>query len=119
VVRERLRRNPSLSLRRRGPLDAIRDLVGRVDNLPADLSTRKKDYLRATGYGRRRSRRRRIRGGLAEPPRQASSLLRRSALVVSFALPDNLERVLKLIERYADVPTRVPSNPAVVQLSGG
>lgn len=56
VVRERLRRSPVPLRRRRGPLDAIADLVGSVDGLPTDLSTRKKDYLRAMGYGRRRSR---------------------------------------------------------------
>jgi len=33
-----------------------------------------------------------------------NGLLRRSALVVSFVLADNLEPVLKLIQRYADVP---------------
>jgi hypothetical protein len=27
-----------------------------VDGLPADLSTRKRAYLRATGYGQKRSR---------------------------------------------------------------
>lgn len=56
VVRERLRRSPVPLRRWRGPLDAIADLVGSVDGLPTDLSTRKKDYLRAMGYGRRRSR---------------------------------------------------------------
>jgi hypothetical protein len=55
VVRERLSRTdakpstlPSLS--------AIADLIGSIDNLPADLSTRKKDYLKATGYGHKRPR---------------------------------------------------------------
>lgn len=55
VVRERLRRSPRRGRSQGGPLDAIADLVGSVDGLPADLSTRKKEYLRATGYGRRRS----------------------------------------------------------------
>ena len=36
--------------------DAIADLIGSVDGLPADLSTRKKQYLQAAGYGRKRSR---------------------------------------------------------------
>jgi len=51
VVRERLQR-ASLAAR----AHAIDDLVGSVDALPADLSARKKDYLRATGYGRKRPR---------------------------------------------------------------
>ena len=38
------------------PPHAIADLIGSVDGLPADLSTRKKRYLRATGYGRKRLR---------------------------------------------------------------
>jgi Arc/MetJ-type ribon-helix-helix transcriptional regulator len=55
VVRERLeggkvRRKPAASL------DAIADLIGSVDDLPPDFSSRKKAYLRATGYGQKRSR---------------------------------------------------------------
>jgi hypothetical protein len=38
------------------PLDAIADLIGSVDGLPADLSARKKRYLEATGYGQKRPR---------------------------------------------------------------
>lgn len=55
VVRERL----SLAARARSgraPPDAIADLVGSVNGLPADLSARKKAYLKATGYGRKRAR---------------------------------------------------------------
>jgi Arc/MetJ-type ribon-helix-helix transcriptional regulator len=55
VVRERLER----ALAARGastPPQAIADLIGSVDGLPADLSARKKRYLRATGYGRKRPR---------------------------------------------------------------
>jgi len=54
VVRERLTaaRHGSRSSR----LDAIADLVGSVDELPPDLSGRKKAYLRSTGYGARRPR---------------------------------------------------------------
>ena len=36
--------------------DTIVDLVGSVDGLPADLSGRRKAYLRTTGYGRKRAR---------------------------------------------------------------
>jgi antidote-toxin recognition MazE-like antitoxin len=36
--------------------DDIADLAGSVDGLPADLSTRKKYYLKMYGYGRKRSR---------------------------------------------------------------
>lgn len=54
IVRERLER-----ARRERPLppslDSIADLIGSVDDdLPADLSARKKDYLRIWGYGRKR-----------------------------------------------------------------
>jgi Arc/MetJ-type ribon-helix-helix transcriptional regulator len=55
IVRERL----SLAARSRSrttPTDTIVDLVGSVDGLPADLSRRKKAYLRKTGYGRKRAR---------------------------------------------------------------
>ena len=56
VVRERL--SLAAGARRRQPasLDAIADLVGSVHGLPADLSTRKKKYLKATRYGRKRPR---------------------------------------------------------------
>jgi Arc/MetJ-type ribon-helix-helix transcriptional regulator len=55
VVRNRLSRaggprsRPAL-------LDAIADLIGSVDELPADLSVRTKAHLKATGYGRKRAR---------------------------------------------------------------
>jgi Arc/MetJ-type ribon-helix-helix transcriptional regulator len=55
VVRERLKR-PSRQRRRSASLNAIADLIGSVDGLPADLTTRKKEYLRATGYGQKRPR---------------------------------------------------------------
>jgi Arc/MetJ-type ribon-helix-helix transcriptional regulator len=56
VVRERL--NAAVDSPRRHPAayDAIADLVGAVDGLPADLSARKKKHLKLTGYGRKRSR---------------------------------------------------------------
>jgi hypothetical protein len=37
-------------------LGAIADLVGSVDGLPTDLTTRKKEYLHATRYGQKRTR---------------------------------------------------------------
>ncbi|MGH7263992.1 MAG: ribbon-helix-helix protein, CopG family [Candidatus Rokuibacteriota bacterium] len=54
IVRERLR----LVARPRGrpASPAIDDLIGSVKGLPADLSQRKKLYLRRTGYGRKRAR---------------------------------------------------------------
>lgn len=55
VVRERLETGPRRS-RRSTSLNAIADLIGSVDGLPADLSARKKDYLRSTGYGKKRPR---------------------------------------------------------------
>jgi Arc/MetJ-type ribon-helix-helix transcriptional regulator len=54
VVRERLQagtRERSLP----ASYLAIADLIGSVDELPADLSTRKKEYLKA-GYGKKRRR---------------------------------------------------------------
>jgi Arc/MetJ-type ribon-helix-helix transcriptional regulator len=55
VVRERLQRAPR-KRRRAASLDAIADLIGSVTGLPADLSARKKEYLRTSVYGRRRPR---------------------------------------------------------------
>lgn len=55
VVRERL----SLPVRSRPPrmsAGSIADLVGSVDGLPGNLSSRRKAYLKSTGYGRNRSR---------------------------------------------------------------
>jgi hypothetical protein len=54
VVRERLR-HPSEAEPEADPLAGIADLIGSVKGGPADLSARKKDYLRAWGYGRNRS----------------------------------------------------------------
>ena len=56
IVRERLQRGARPARRRFTPLDAIVDLIGSVDGLPADLSARKKRYLKATGYGQKRAR---------------------------------------------------------------
>lgn len=55
VVRERLETGPRKS-RRSTSLNAIADLIGSVDGLPVDLSAHKKDYLRSTGYGKKRPR---------------------------------------------------------------
>ncbi len=55
VVRERLNFARSRQ-RRAASLDSISAIIGSVDGLPADLSTRKKKYLKATGYGQKRSR---------------------------------------------------------------
>jgi Arc/MetJ-type ribon-helix-helix transcriptional regulator len=56
VVRERLENGGRRGSRRTAPLAGIDDLIGAIDGLPADLSSRKKHYLNATGYGRKRSR---------------------------------------------------------------
>jgi Arc/MetJ-type ribon-helix-helix transcriptional regulator len=56
VVRERLQLAMGPERRQPAALDAIADLIGSVDGLPADLSAQKKRYLRATGYGRKRPR---------------------------------------------------------------
>lgn len=56
IVRERLQVAAGSTRPRRASLDAIADLIGSVDGLPADLSAHKKRALEATGYGRKRSR---------------------------------------------------------------
>ncbi len=56
VVRERLRAAPRAVRRRAAALDAIADLIGSIETLPADVSAHKKRYLRTTGYGRKRAR---------------------------------------------------------------
>jgi Arc/MetJ-type ribon-helix-helix transcriptional regulator len=48
VVRERLERAPRKRRRARS-LNAIADLIGSVDGLPADLTARKNEYLQDTG----------------------------------------------------------------------
>jgi Arc/MetJ-type ribon-helix-helix transcriptional regulator len=55
VVRERLTRDANAHSRVALP-EAIADLAGSVDGLPAGLSERKKEYLKAMGYGRKRAR---------------------------------------------------------------
>jgi hypothetical protein len=54
IVRERLNRIDGQRSRPAPPV--IADLAGSVDGLPADLSGRKKAYLKTTGYGRKRAR---------------------------------------------------------------
>lgn len=56
VVRERLQFATDSAPRQAPTLGAIADLIGSVDGLPVDLSARRKHYLRATGYGRKRPR---------------------------------------------------------------
>lgn len=54
IVRERLSLTGGARHKRGAPLDAIADLVGSVDGLPADLSTRKKEYLKKTRFDQKR-----------------------------------------------------------------
>jgi Arc/MetJ-type ribon-helix-helix transcriptional regulator len=56
IVRERLTRVSDSPRLRPASLEAIADLIGSVDGLPTDLAARKKYYLKATGYGRKRHR---------------------------------------------------------------
>ncbi len=56
VVRERLTQATSAHQHKSTSLDVIADLVGSIDELPADLSAQKKNYLKSTGYGRKRAR---------------------------------------------------------------
>ena len=55
IVRERLQRAAGTTGRQSTTMDAIADLIGSVDGLPPDLSGRKKRYLKATGYGQKRT----------------------------------------------------------------
>jgi hypothetical protein len=52
VVRERLTQGPRLPTRLPAQPDAIADLIGSVDGLPTDLSTRTKVHRRSTRYGK-------------------------------------------------------------------
>lgn len=54
VVRERL--TARRIDRHTATIHAIADLVGCVDDLPKDLSSRRKAYLAQAGYGRKRAR---------------------------------------------------------------
>ena len=57
IVRERLSLGGARTERpQSAELRALGDLIGSIESLPADLSARKKDYLKATGYGEKRSR---------------------------------------------------------------
>jgi len=52
---KRLERAPR-KRRRTTSLNAIADLIGSVDDLPTDLTARKKQYLQETGHGQKRRR---------------------------------------------------------------
>ena len=56
IIRERLQRAAPEAGHPSSPLDAVADLIGSVDGLPADLSAHKKRHLKASGYGQKRSR---------------------------------------------------------------
>jgi Arc/MetJ-type ribon-helix-helix transcriptional regulator len=56
IVRERLQADHAPKRRRSAALAGAADLIGCGDGLPADSSSRRKHYLKATGYGRKRPR---------------------------------------------------------------
>jgi Arc/MetJ-type ribon-helix-helix transcriptional regulator len=56
VVRQRLCRAEQFDRQAPASYEAIADLIGSVEGLPTDLGSRKKHYLKATGYGRKRHR---------------------------------------------------------------
>ena len=56
VVRERLTAAETSRRKQPASLDAVADIVGSIDWLPRDVSTRTKKYLKSTGYGDKRSR---------------------------------------------------------------
>ena len=56
VVRERLHRGARPASSSSARLNLIADLIGSVDGLPADMSGRRKRYLKTKSYGKKRSR---------------------------------------------------------------
>lgn len=56
VARRRLVAAGSQSKDSASGIDLIMDLIGSIEGGPADMSSRKKDYLKATGYGKFRHR---------------------------------------------------------------
>jgi Arc/MetJ-type ribon-helix-helix transcriptional regulator len=56
VVRERLQKALKPSRRRLASVATIIHLIGSVDGLPADLSSRKKLHLKTASYGKSRGR---------------------------------------------------------------
>lgn len=56
LVAERTGRYRKKKRSGKAALTEIADLIGSVGGLPSDLSARKKHYLKATGYGQKRSR---------------------------------------------------------------
>lgn len=56
VVRERLQRGAGPARDSSARLNLVADLIGSVDGLPADLSKKKKSYLKTTSYGKKRPR---------------------------------------------------------------
>lgn len=56
VARRRLIAAGSQSHETSAGFDLIADLVGTVEGGPADMSSRKKDYLKTTAYGKSRHR---------------------------------------------------------------
>jgi hypothetical protein len=55
VVRERLQSGAAPASSSSSRLNLIADLIGSVDGLPADMSARRKRYLKTTGYGKKRT----------------------------------------------------------------
>ena len=56
VVRERLQRGAGPTSSASARLNLIADLIGSVNGLPADMSARRKSYLKTTDYGKKRPR---------------------------------------------------------------
>jgi Arc/MetJ-type ribon-helix-helix transcriptional regulator len=56
VIRDRLEAAGRRARLRSLTLEAIADLIGSVEGLPSDLSSRRKAYLKETRYGQKRTR---------------------------------------------------------------
>jgi hypothetical protein len=56
VVRERLQRGAGSASSASAGLNLIADLIGSVEGLPADMSGKRKSYLKTTAYGKKPAR---------------------------------------------------------------
>ena len=56
VVRERLQAADGRHAAHSASIDGIADLIGSVEGLPGDLSSKRRHYLKSTRYGRKRPR---------------------------------------------------------------
>jgi hypothetical protein len=105
VVRERLGRRAAGG-RALDPVVGIADLIGSVDGLPADLSSRTKGYLKETRYGRKHPRWHRLSRRVAHPRRRARHCAARAprlALPLGAAVADPRGCLVHLLGRVRPI----------------